>query len=95
MADEKKIQVIILNTPLILSTNEPKEKEELAAELNQFLTSLLNKYPGSDNNMILTFAALKIFEENKQLEKEIKRLADERDKLNKVVQGALYNINVD
>ena len=93
MAQEKKIQVTILNTQLDLATIDPIEKEALAQELNDYLNSLLVKYPGSNHNLILTFACLKIFEEKKQLEMEINKLAEERDKSNKLLQGVLYNIN--
>jgi len=95
MALEKKIQVTILNTQLDLSTSEPEEKEILAKELNDYLFSLLNKYPGCSHNLILTFACLKIFEEKKQLEETLLKLSEEKDKLNKYIQNALYNIKID
>ena len=93
MAQEKKIQVTILNTQLDLATSDPIEKEELARELNEYLNSLLVKYPGSNHTLILSFAALKIYEEKKQLETEISKLNEELNKSNKLLQGALYSIN--
>ena len=95
MAQEKKIQVTILTTELDLLTNEPDEKEDLARELNEYLNSLLTKYPGSSQNLILTYACLKIFEEKKQLENDVSKLTEEKDKLNKIIHSALYNINLD
>ena len=95
MSQEKKIQVTILNTQLDLATIDPNEKEELAHELNEYLNSLLVKYPGSNHNLILSFACLKIFEEKKQLELEVEKLTIEKEKSNNLLQGALFHINND
>ena len=95
MAQEKKIHVTILNTELDLLTSDPEEKKELSDELNDYLSSLVNKYPGGNQTLILTYACLKIYEERKQFENEVSKLTAERDRLNRIVQSALYNINLE
>jgi len=83
----QNIELMIYGTQINISTDEPAEMMKLAEELNHQLLSLASNYPGVKQNVILTLACLKALGDSKKLNKENLKLSEERDKVNKTLQG--------
>lgn len=87
MSKLENLELMIFGTRISLSTDEPDEMKNLSNELERELMDLSKQYPGTKQNIILTLTCLKYLGINKKLTQENAELVEERDKLNKTMQG--------
>ena len=87
MSKLENLELIIFGTRISLSTDEPEEMKNLSNELERELMDLSKQYPGIKQNIILTLSCLKYLGMNKKLSKENEELVEEREKLDKTMQG--------
>ena len=93
MSEMKVVDVLVYGQTLSLISDKPHEVKLLVEELESRIKSLVTQYPGAKPMNVLTLACLNILEESKKLKNVNNELTSERDKLNRTIQGFLYNID--
>jgi len=87
MPKEQSIEISILGIKITMGTDQPNEMYALAQELNNELQQLTSQYPGAKPTYLLIFGCLKLMLENKTLKEGYDLLKDEREKIDKALQG--------
>jgi hypothetical protein len=92
MSNLQKIDLMIFGSKITILADDPEDKINLSIELEEFLNSLVMKYPGAKPNEVLAFGCLKIFEDYKKLLTDLTDLTQEKNRLNNSLLSVLNNI---
>ena len=79
--DRQQIRVTILSRPYtLLATGDPRETEEVAAEVNDLMLSIAAKAPNADSTRIAVLACLHLADKVRTMERDLNRLKDRVDR---------------
>jgi len=93
MPKEQSIEISILGIKITMVTDQPNEMYALAQALNNELQELTGQYPGAKPTYLLIFGCLKMLQENKTLKEGNDLLKEERERINKALQGFFIDID--
>jgi len=73
--------VTILSRPYtLLATGDPRETEEVAAEVNDLMLSIAAKAPNADSTRIAVLACLHLADKVRTMERDLNRLKERVDR---------------
>ena len=79
--DKQQVRVTILSRPYTLrATGDPRETEEVAANVNELMLSIASKAPNADSTSIAVLACLYLADKLRTLERELNTLKDRVDR---------------
>ena len=79
--DRQQVRVTILSRPYtLLATGDPREIEEVAAEVNELMLSIAAKAPNADSTRIAVLASLHLADKLRTLERDLNRLKERVDR---------------
>jgi cell division protein ZapA len=79
--DRQQVRVTILSRPYtLLATGDPRETEEVAAEVNDLMLSIAAKAPNADSTRIAVLACLHLADKVRTMERDLHRLKDRVDR---------------
>ena len=79
--DRQQVRVTILSRPYtLLATGDPRETEEVAAEVNDLMLSIAAKAPNADSTRIAVLACLHLADKVRTMERDLNRLKDRVDR---------------
>ncbi|HYW46614.1 MAG TPA: cell division protein ZapA [Bryobacteraceae bacterium] len=79
--DRQQVRVTILSRPYtLLATGDPRDIEEVAAEVNDLMLSIAAKAPNADSTRIAVLAALHLADKLRTLERDLNQLKQRVDR---------------
>jgi len=79
--DRQQVRVTILSRPYtLLATGDPRETEEVAAEVNDLMLSIAAKAPNADSTRIAVLACLHLADKIRTMERDLNKLKDRVDR---------------
>jgi len=79
--ERQQVRVTILSRPYtLLATGDPRETEEVAAEVNDLMLSIAAKAPNADSTRIAVLACLHLADKVRTMERDLNRLKDRVDR---------------
>ena len=79
--ERQQVRVTILSRPYtLLATGDPRETEEVAAEVNDLMLSIAAKAPNADSTRIAVLACLHLADKVRTMERDLNRLKERVDR---------------
>lgn len=74
-SDKQSVRVTILSRPYtLLASGDPREVEQVAAEVDELMLSIAGKAPNADSTRIAVLACLHLADKLRSLERDMARL---------------------
>ncbi len=88
--EKQPVRVTILSRPYtLLAAGDPREVEEVAAEVNDLMLSIAGKAPNADSTRIAVLACLHLADRLRTMERELGRLKEHVDRKSLEFAGML------
>src|SRR5215469_3718552 len=79
--EKQAVRVTILSVPYtLLTSGDPRETEEVAAEVNELMLSIAAKAPNADSTRIAVLACLHLADKVRTMERDLHKLKDRVDR---------------
>lgn len=91
--EKQPVRVTILSRPYtLLTSGEPREVEELAAQVDSLMLSIAGKIPNADSTRIAVLACVHLADKLRTLERELTGLRNRVDRKSEEFAGMLEEL---
>ncbi len=88
--ERQSVRVTILSRPYtLIASGDPRDVEEVAAEVNELMLSIAAKAPNADSTRIAVLACLHLADRLRELERDLHRLKERVDRKSEEFAGLL------
>ncbi|MBZ5618494.1 MAG: cell division protein ZapA [Acidobacteriia bacterium] len=91
--EKQQVRVTILSRPYtLLATGDPREVEEVAAQVDELMLSIAARAPNADTTRIAVLACLHLADKLRMLERDLNRLKERVDRKSVEFAGILEQL---